>query len=282
MKKTITIIEANRPWWNIEFKEVFKYKSLFYFLIRRDFVTSYKQTVLGPVWVVVQALMGSAVFTIIFGKIAKLSTDGHPAFLFYLAGNLSWQFFGGVFGIGSNALQSNHNLFSKVYFPRIIPPIAQSFSIIINLIIHLLLFGISMYIYKYSFGDSTSGPNMWIIILPLIALQTLALGLGLGFILSSISIKYRDIGRLAGLMTQFIMYASPVIYPLSLIPDKYKFLSQINPLTFIVESYRFVLLGSAQGFNIVHAISSIGLTLVFLIIGIILYNKTQRSYVDYI
>ena len=226
--------------------------------------------------------MGSAVFTIIFGKIANLSTDGHPAFLFYLVGNLSWQFFGGVFGIGSNALQSNHNLFSKVYFPRIIPPIAQSFTIIINLMIHLFLFGISIYIYKYSLGGTTSGPNLWILIIPLLVLQTLALGLGLGFIVSSMSVKYRDFGRLTGLMTQFIMYASPVIYPLSLIPDKYKFLSQINPLTFIVESYRFSLLGSAHGFTMKYAITSIGITIVILFIGIIFYNKIQRSYVDYV
>ena len=282
MKSNFINIKAKKSLFDLELKEIFKYRDLFYFLIRRDFVSSYKQTILGPVWIVIQALLGSAIFTIIFGEIAGISTDGHPAFLFYLAGNLAWQFFSGVFAIGSNALQSNHNLFSKVYFPRLIPPFAQSSTMLINLLINLLLFAVSAYVYYYKTGVNPSSLNLSVILLPLITLQTLFLGLGLGFILSSISIRYRDLGRLAGLMSQFIMYASPVIYPISLIPDKYNFLISLNPLTFIVETYRFILLGKASGFSIEYAVPSLLITIVLFISGLLLYNKTQRSYVDFV
>ena len=282
MKSNFINIKAKKSLFDLELKEIFKYRDLFYFLIRRDFVSSYKQTILGPAWIVIQALLGSAIFTIIFGEIAGISTDGHPAFLFYLAGNLAWQFFSGVFAIGSNALQSNHNLFSKVYFPRLIPPFAQSSTMLINLLINLLLFAVSAYVYYYKTGVNPSSLNLGVILLPLITLQTLFLGLGVGVILSSISIRYRDLGRLAGLMSQFIMYASPVIYPISLIPDKYNFFISLNPLTFIVETYRFILLGKASGFSIEYAVPSLLITIVLFISGLLLYNKTQRSYVDFV
>ena len=282
MKSNFINIKANKSLFDLELKEIFKYRDLFYFLIRRDFVSSYKQTILGPAWIVIQALLGSAIFTIIFGEIAGISTDGHPAFLFYLAGNLAWQFFSGVFAIGSNALQSNHNLFSKVYFPRLIPPFAQSSTMLINLLINLLLFAVSAYVYYYKTGVNPSSLNLSGYSSSIDYTSNFISRTWIRFILSSISIRYRDLGRLAGLMSQFIMYASPVIYPISLIPDKYNFFISLNPLTFIVEAYRFILLGKASGFSIEYAVPSLLITIVLFISGLLLYNKTQRSYVDFV
>lgn len=277
-----TLIKSNRSWLDLEFREIFKFKDLFILLIRRDFVTSYKQTILGPFWVVIQALAGSAVFTVIFGNIAGISTDGHPAFLFYLCGNMAWQYFAQVFGFGSNALQSNVGLFSKVYFPRLIPPLTQAFSSLLNFVIQLFVLLLAISIYCSSNPASVTFPSPFIFLLPLLILQSVMLGLGVGFIISAISVKYRDLSRLAGLLTQFIMYASPIIYPISEIPAKYQVFMAYNPLTFIVETYRALILGHATGCKAEFAIPSILITLGIFFIGVVLYNHTQRTYVDYV
>jgi lipopolysaccharide transport system permease protein len=277
-----TIIRANRTCLDLELKDFFKYRDLLYLLIRRDIVTSYKQTILGPLWVVIQALMGSAVFTIIFGNIAGLSTDGHPAFLFYLCGMIGWQYFGSVLGIGSHSLQSNFALFAKVYFPRLIPPIGQAISSLLNLAIQLLVFFLALFIYNQSNPETSIGLSSTIILLPILIFQTATLGLGLGFIISAMSVKYRDLARISGLFTQFIMYASPVIYPISEIPEKYQEYMALNPLTFIIESYRLILLGNSTASNLTFAIPSIASTIIIFLIGLILYNKAQRTYVDFI
>lgn len=277
-----TLIKSNRSWLDLEFREIFQFKDLFILLIRRDFVTSYKQTILGPFWVVIQALAGSAVFTVIFGNIAGISTDGHPAFLFYLCGNMAWQYFAQVFGFGSNALQSNVGLFSKVYFPRLIPPLTQAFSSLLNFVIQLFILLLAISIYCSSNPASVTFPSPFIFLLPLLILQSAMLGLGVGFIISAISVKYRDLSRLAGLLTQFIMYASPIIYPISEIPAKYQVFMAYNPLTFIVETYRALFLGHATGCKVEFAIPSILITLGIFFIGVVLYNHTQRTYVDYV
>ena len=278
----ITIIKAKRSWFDLEFVDFLKYKDLLFLLIRRDFVISYKQTILGPFWVIAQALLGSAIFTVIFGKIANLSTDGHPAFLFYLSGMLGWQYFASVYGIGCNALQSNLMLFSKVYFPRLIPPVGQAIFAIFNFLIQLAVFFIAFVIYQKTTSSVLPLHLTGLIFIPLLLLQTIALGLGIGFIISALSVKYRDLSRVAGMATQFILYASPVIYPISEIPEKYQAFMAWNPLVFIIESYRKILLGHSTASTLEFALPSVGLTIVVFFIGLILYNKTQRTYVDYV
>jgi lipopolysaccharide transport system permease protein len=280
-KPPTVIIKANRSLWDLEIKDFFKYKDLLYLLVRRDFVTSYKQTILGPIWVILQALMGSAVFTVVFGKIAGIDTGGHPAFLFYLVGNLAWNYFASVFGAGCNSLQSNLALFSKVYFPRLIPPIGHAVSKLINFVVQFGVYLLALAIYHSTSPSLDSGIRIEAILLPLLVLQIAILGLGLGFIISAVSVKYRDLSRFAGLATQFLMYATPVIYPISEIPKAYQFWMAWNPLTFIVESFRYLLLGSASGCTIEYALPSIGMTVMILLIGVILYNNCQRTYVDY-
>ncbi len=277
-----TIIEAKHSWLDLELREFFRYRDLLYLLVHRDFVTSYKQTVLGPFWVILQALMGSAVFTVVFGKIAGLSTDGHPAFLFYLCGTLGWQFFGNVLGIGSNALQSNLALFSKVYFPRLIPPIGQAISALPNFLIQLIVLLLALSVYQYQTPETSTGPTVFSLLVPMLVLQSAMLALGVGFLISWASVKYRDLGRLGGLIAQFIMYASPVIYPISEIPENYQAYLAYNPLTFILESYRFLLLGKATGCTMEFAIPSVAITISLFFAGSVLYNKAQRTYIDYV
>jgi len=282
LKKNTTIIKAKRSWFDLELGDFLKYKDLLFLLIRRDFVTSYKQTILGPFWVIAQALLGSAIFTIIFGKIANLSTDGHPAFLFYLSGMLGWQYFASVYCVGCNALQSNLMLFSKVYFPRLIPPIGQAIFAIFNFLIQLSVFFTAFFIYQKTTPSIIFPHIIGVLFIPLLLLQTVALGLGIGFIISALSVKYRDLSRVAGMATQFILYASPVIYPISEIPEKYQSFMAWNPLVFIIESYRKILLGHSTASTLEFALPSVGLTVVVFFIGLILYNKTQRTYVDYV
>jgi len=282
LKKNTTIIKAKRSWFDLELGDFLKYKDLLFLLIRRDFVTSYKHTILGPFWVIAQALLGSAIFTIIFGKIANLSTDGHPAFLFYLSGMLGWQYFASVYCVGCNALQSNLMLFSKVYFPRLIPPIGQAIFAIFNFLIQLSVFFTAFFIYQKTTPSIIFPHIIGVLFIPLLLLQTVALGLGIGFIISALSVKYRDLSRVAGMATQFILYASPVIYPISEIPEKYQSFMAWNPLVFIIESYRKILLGHSTASTLEFALPSVALTLVVFLTGLILYNKTQRTYVDYV
>ncbi len=276
------IIKAKRSWFDLELGDFLKYKDLLFLLIRRDFITSYKQTILGPFWVIAQALLGSAIFTVIFGKIADISTDGHPAFLFYLSGMLGWQYFASVYGVGCNALQSNLMLFSKVYFPRLIPPVGQAIFAIFNFLIQLAVFFIAFFIYQKTTSSVLPLHLIGLIFIPLLLLQSIALGLGIGFIISALSVKYRDLSRVAGMATQFILYASPVIYPISEIPEKYQAFMAWNPLVFIIESFRKILLGHSTASTLEFALPSVGLTIVVFFIGLILYNKTQRTYVDYV
>ena len=281
MKKNTTIIKAKRTWFDLELSDFLKYKDLLFLLIRRDFVTSYKQTLLGPFWVIAQGLLGSAIFTIIFSQVANISTDGHPAFLFYLSGMLGWQYFASVYGVGCSALQSNLMLFSKVYFPRLIPPIGQSIFAIFNFLIQLTVFFTAFIIYQKTTSLVISINIIGVLFIPLLLLQTIALGLGIGFIVSALSVKYRDLSRVAGMATQFILYASPIIYPISEIPEKYQSFMAWNPLVFIIESYRQILLGHSTASTLEFALPSVALTLLVFLTGLVLYNKTQRTYVDY-
>jgi len=277
-----TLIKSNRRLFDLELTDFFRYKDLLYLLVRRDLVTSYKQTILGPFWVVIQSLMGTAVFTVIFGEIAKISTDGHPSFLFYLSGMIGWQYFGSVMGLGACSLQANLNLFSKVYFPRLIPPISQSISALLNFVIQLLVFYLALLVHNQATSQAGITIDYKIIFIPLLVLQSAIFGLGIGFIFSALSTKYRDFSRISGQFTQLIMYGTPVIYPASAIPNQYEFLMMWNPLAFILESYREILLGHSTACNLEHALPSILVTLVIFFCGLVLYNKAQRTYVDFV
>ncbi len=279
-----TIIRSNRPFWDLELQDLFHYRDLLLLLLRRDFVTTYKQTIFGPLWVILQALMGSAVFTVVFSGLAGLSTDGHPAFLFYLSGTLAWQYFATVFGSGSHALQAHLGLFSKIYFPRLLPPLCDALSALVKWAIQLAVFFLALFLYNQSASaDAQVLPRLEaLLLLPALLLQSALLSLGVGFLVSAASVKYRDLAQIAGMFTQFIMYATPVIYPISQVPEAYRPYLAYNPLTFIVEGYRHLLLGHATAATPDYALPSITATLLLFLLGLIVYNKTQRTYVDYV
>ena len=212
-------IKASSNWLDINFREIWHYRDLLILLIRRDLVSQYKQTVLGPFWLLAQPLFGTGVFTVIFGMVAKLPTDGLPVFLFYQSGMLGWNYFANTYGSNSNALQANVGLFSKVYFPRMIPPLAVCITNLFTFSLHLILFLVVYTGFKLQLGEAaTFGLSHSLFFLPLLVFQSALLAMGIGFLFSAVSVKYRDIGKLGGLIMQLFMYASPIIYPLSTVP----------------------------------------------------------------
>lgn len=282
LNKSIIYIKPSTGWFDINLREIWQYRDLLFLLVRRDFVSQYKQTILGPFWLIAQPLFGTSVFTVIFGMVAKLPTDGLPVFLFYQSGMLGWNYFANTYGSNSNALQSNVGLFGKVYFPRMIPPLATCITNLFTFILQLFVFMIVYTIFKINLGENaTFGISPYVCFLPLLVIQSALLAIGVGLFISAITVKYRDFAKMSGLIMQFLMYVSPIIYPLSEVPEKLKWVMMLNPLSFIVESYRVMLLGKGS-ISIELAIVSIVITLSIFFIGTILYNKIQKTYVDYV
>ena len=214
--------------------------------------------------------------------VAQLPTDGLPVFLFYLSGMLGWNYFASTYGSNANALQSNVGLFGKVYFPRMIPPIAVCITNLFTLVLQIIVFFIVYAGFKIHLGDEASfGITSYLLFLPLLILQSALLAIGIGFLMSAITVKYRDFEKIGGLFMQFFMYISPIIYPLSELPEKLKWLMWCNPLSFIVESYRLMFLGKGS-VSAELAICSVAITIIIALIGIILYNKVQKNYIDYL
>ena len=242
--KTIEIhIKANSGWLDTNFLEIWHYRDLLFLLIRRDLVSQYKQTVLGPLWLIAQPLFGTGVFAVIFGMVAQLPTDGLPVFLFYQCGMLGWNYFANTYGSNSNALQANVGLFGKVYFPRMIPPIAVCITNLFTFFLHLTIFLGVYTVFKIRLGEAANfefSSYLWY--LPLIILQSALLSVGIGFLMSALTVKYRDFAKVGGLLMQGLMYISPLLYPLSQVPEKFKIFVMLNPLSFIIESYRVMFL----------------------------------------
>lgn len=275
-------IKPSKSWFDLNLHEIFQYRYLLFLLIRRDFVSQYKQTILGPFWLIAQPLLGTGVFTVIFGMVAKMPTDGLPVFLFYQSGMLGWNYFANTYGSNSNALQSNVELFGKVYFPRIIPPISVCITNLFTFLLQLIVFLIVYTGFKVHLGENAMfGITPNICLLPFHLIQSALLAMGIGFLMSSMTVKYRDFSKISGLLIQFLMYVSPIIYPLSEVPDKLKWIMYLNPLSFIVESYRLMFLGKGT-ITLELALSSISITLIISLFGIVVYNKIQRTYIDYV
>jgi len=230
------IIRPQRAWWDLRLGELWRYRDLVGLLVWRDFVAQYKQTVLGPLWYVINPIISSVVFTIIFGNIANLSTDGLPPFLFYMAGNTIWGYFSNCLIGTSNTFVANAGIFGKVYFPRLIIPISVLIS---NLISFGIRFGMFiLFVLYFMFSGSDVQPSWYILLMPVLLILMAGIGLGLGIIISSLTTKYRDLQQMLVFGIQLIMYASPVIYPLSTVPVQWRWLLLVNPLTPIIEVFR--------------------------------------------
>lgn len=245
--------------------------------VKRDFVSFYKQTVLGPLWFFIQPVFTTIIFTFVFGNLAGLSTDGLPRPLFYLAGITAWNYFSECITKTSTVFKDNANIFGKVYFPRLILPLSIVTSNLVRFGVQMLLF-ISMMGYFAAIGAQFHITSA-VLLFPLLVLLMALLGLGIGLIITAMTTKYRDLSFLVTFAVQLLMYMTTVIYPLSAAPEKYRYLIELNPMTTIIETMRFAFLGSGS-FDSVHLAYSAGVTLVILFAGIIIFNRTERTFVD--
>ena len=271
------IIRPQRAWWDLRLDDLWRYRDLIWLMVWRDFVSVYKQTILGPLWYLIQPIITTVVFTVIFGNIAKLSTDGLPPFLFYMAGNTIWSYFSACLMSTSNTFTSNAGIFGKVYFPRLSIPISTIFS---NLISSGIRFGVFVvFLIYFMLTGSAVHPNLWILSLPILLLIMAGLGLGLGIIVSSLTTKYRDLQQLVGFGVQLLMYATPVIYPLSTVQGNWRLLILANPMTPIIEIFRLAFLGTSS-IDPVFLIYSFGYMLVVLLIGVLVFNRVENTFMD--
>jgi len=271
------IIRPQRRWYDFRFGDLWTYRDLIRLFVRRDFVAYYKQTILGPLWYLIQPIISTLIFTVVFGNIAKLSTDGMPAFLFYLAGQTVWSYFASCFTSTSNTFVNNSQIFGKVYFPRLSVPISIVLSNLISFGIRFALF-LAVWIYFLVSKDIVH-PNLWAFSIPLLVLLMAGMGLGFGIIFSSLTTKYRDLQQLIGFGVQLLMYATPVIYPLSTVKGIWHSLILLNPMTPVVEVFRLGFMG-ASSLNPIWLCYTAGFTLITLFIGLSLFNHVEAGFMD--
>jgi len=276
------IIQPNRSWFYVDWKGLLHYSDLLFLLVRRDFVARYKQTILGPLWFIIQPIFTTVVFTIVFAKVAKISTDELPPMLFYLCALVPWGYFSGSLEATSKSLLANAGLFNKVYFPRLIIPLSIVVSNLIALAIQLATFLGFYFYYKFlTPAGSTINPNLLIFVLPLFLLQTAAVALGFGLWVSALTVKYRDFQNLMAFIIPLWMYATPIIYPTSTVPEKWRVFLALNPMAGIVDSFRYAFFGSGY-INVSHILISVAGTVLVLVSGMLIFNKVERTFVDWI
>ncbi|MBG16158.1 MAG: ABC transporter permease [Crocinitomicaceae bacterium] len=271
-------ITPKRQFFDVNLKEIWDYKDLLFLFVKRDFISIYKQTILGPLWFFIQPILTTIIFTIVFGKIAGISTDGIPQILFYLAGITCWNYFSECLNKTSNTFIENQNIFGKVYFPRIIIPISIVASSLIKFKIQFLLFLLVFFYYLFS-ENTHINPNLYIFLFPILLLTTSLLSLGVGLIITSLTTKYRDFRFLIQFGVQLWMYATPIIYPLSTLDGKLKTMAILNPMTSIIETFKFGFLGQGT-FNWYYLLYTFIITFLLLFLGIRIFNKTEQNFMD--
>lgn len=271
------IIKPKRAWWDLQLRQVWKYRDLVLLFVRRDFVSYYKQTILGPLWFLIQPLLTTLTFTVIFGRIASLPTDGLPHFLFYFSGTVIWGYFAECFKKTSDTFIDNQNIFGKVYFPRLTIPISILISNLIKFVIQFSMF--LAFVIFFMLRGSEIQITWYVLLLPVLLFLMAGLGLGFGIIISSLTTKYRDLRFLVTFGVQLWMYATPVIYTVSSIPEQWRWAVLINPLTPIVETFRYAFLGAGTA-SLGMLGYSFGFMLVVFFFGVILFNRVERTFMD--
>ncbi len=272
-----TVIKPKNKLFEVDFKEIWRYRDLYSMFVKRDIITQYKQTILGPTWFFIQPALTTVMYMVVFGGIAGISTDGLPQPLFYLAGIVFWQYFSDCLNKTSSTFTTNQAIFGKVYFPRMIVPLATVTSNLVRMGIQFLLF-IAVYIYYLIIGVDVA-PNIYVLLLPLLILMLAGLALGFGIIVSSLTTKYRDLTILFTFFVSLWMYATPVIYPLSTMSENRQWIMALNPVTGIMEAFKYGALGVGT-FDWGMLAYSFGFMVVLLAIGIVVFNKVQRSFMD--
>lgn len=269
-------IEANHSLFDLKLKEVWRYKDLVYMFVKRDFISSFKQTILGPVWFFVNPVLTTLTYLIVFGKIASLPTDGVPPFLFYLAGVTLWNFFSATLMGISFTFSGNAAIFGKVYFPRLVTPISTALSNFMRLGVQFLLFLVA---FGYYFYQGNIQPNIWILMTPVLIIMLSLFAFGLGMIFSALTTKYRDIQMLLGFGVSLFMYLTPVIYPISSLKGKYRLLADVNPLSSIFECFKYGWLGSGN-FTVGQLGISATIIGIIVMIGVVIFNNVEKTFMD--
>ena len=270
-------INSKQSVFSLNLHEVWEYRDLLLMLMKRDFITFYKQTILGPLWFIVQPLLTTSIYVVLFGNIAKLSTDGMPQVLFYLSGITIWNYFSESLTKTSTVFTSNAGMFGKVYFPRLIMPLSIVASALMKFAVQFGIF-IVVLLYYVIFTD-TVHPNWWILLTPVLILLMAMFALGMGMIFSSMTTKYKDLTFLLAFGTQLFMYVTPVVYPISALPEQFKFLAYFNPLSSIFECFRYAYLG-AGSFDLMSLMISAVVIMILLVVGTVIFNKVEKSFMD--
>ena len=273
-----TLITPHHKLWSVDFKEIWRYRDLIELFVKRNIVVQYKQTILGPLWYLIQPILTVIMNMVVFGGIAKMSTDDVPQPLFYMAGNVCWFYFADCLNQTSSTFTTNQQMFGKVYFPRLVVPIATVISNLLRFVIQLALF-VSIYLWFFTNGTAVT-PNIYLLLLPLLVLMLAGLGLGFGILVSSMTTKYRDLTILFTFIVQLWMYGTPIVYPLSMVTDStLRMAIMANPLTAVIEAFKYATLGVGY-FSWVSLAYSFSFMVVLLILGVVVFNKVQRSFMD--
>ncbi len=271
------VIEPRSRIFSLHLKELWKYRDLLTLFVKRDFISFYKQTILGPLWFFIQPFFTTIVFAFVFGRLAGISTDGLNQYLFYLSGITAWNYFADCITKTSTVFRDNANLFGKVYFPRLIMPLSIVASNLIRFGVQLILFLI-MLVYFILRGEPVH--VTWALALfPVLVVCMAMLGLGLGLVITALTTKYRDLSFLVTFGVQLLMYGTTVIYPLSAAPAKYKWIIELNPMTAIIEAFRYAFLGRGE-FSVQSLLTSVISSVLILLAGILIFNKTEKNFVD--
>lgn len=273
------IITTKRHLFDVRLQEVWRYKDLLFMFVKRDFIAQYRQTILGPLWHIVQPVFTTVMFLIVFNKIAKISTDGLPPLIFYMSSITIWNYFSACLSSSSNTFVSNAGIFGKVYFPRLIMPLSKVLSNMVRFGIQFFLLS-SVIIYYIVARNFVLHIGIHTLLLPVIVINMAAIGLGTGIIISSLTTKYRDLSILIGFGVQLLMYITPVVYPLSFLEkSKYKMFIEWNPLTPLVEGFRYALFQTKE-FNINSLFYSMLFAVVALASGILMFNRVEKTFMD--
>lgn len=270
-------IRSNHNLFSLNLKEVWAYRDLIYMLVKRDFVTSFKQTILGPIWFFINPIFTTIMYVIVFGNIANLSTDGAPQMAFYLAGVTLWNYFSSCLNGTSNVFRGNASIFGKVYFPRLVMPLAIVTSNLMQFAVQFLLF-IVVIVYFF-ITEGNVHPNIWMLATPFLIFLMAAFAMGTGMIFSSMTTKYKDLSMLLSFGVSLYMYVTPVVYPVSSIPEKFRWIADVNPLTGIFECFKYAYLGVGD-FNVGMLVYSFVFIMIILGIGTIIFNKVEKSFMD--
>lgn len=272
-----TVITSKRAWFDLNLKELWHYRDLIMLFVRRTFVSQYKQTILGPAWAVIQPLLTTVVLTVVFGNIAGLAPSGVPSFAFYLCGSIAWTYFSSCLTTTSTTFTANAAILGKVYFPRLVMPVSSVISQLISFAIQFLFF-LAFLLYYWITGENVQ-PNMLVLMLPVLLAHMAMLSLGVGVIISALTTKYRDLAMVVGFGVQLWMYATPVAYDISVIPEKFLSVYMLNPVSPIITMFRYAFLGVGDPHWGAYGISWI-ITAVLLFVGILLFNRVEKTFMD--